>query len=145
MSYSVDVNLLLYASDEASPLYQPARRFLKRCGEDPDIFFLCWPTVFSYLRISTHPRIFANPLSPKEALANVEALLRLPRVRTASEGEDFLNVYRDISRRFPVRGNLVSDAHIAALLLQNGVRTIYTSDTDFRKFAFLDVRDPFLP
>jgi predicted nucleic acid-binding protein len=41
-----------------------------------------------------------------------------------------------------VRGNLVPDAHLAALLKQHGVRTLYTRDGDFRKFPFLDVRDP---
>jgi predicted nucleic acid-binding protein len=41
-----------------------------------------------------------------------------------------------------VRGNLVPDAHLAALLLQHGVKTLYTKDTDFRKFDFLNVRDP---
>jgi hypothetical protein len=30
-----------------------------------------------------------------------------------------------------------------ALLKQHGVRTVYTRDADFRKFPFLDVRDPF--
>ena len=143
MSYSVDVNVLLYASDQSSPQHYAAVLFLKRCETDPDIFFLSWPTIFSYLRISTHPRVFADPLSPREALANVEGLLKLPRVRTMSEGEDFIDVYREVSGRIPVRGNLVPDAHLAALLLQNGIRILYTTDTDFRKFDFLDVRDPF--
>ena len=34
------------------------------------------------------------------------------------------------------------DAHLAALLRHNGVRTLFTRDRDFRRFAFLDVRDP---
>jgi predicted nucleic acid-binding protein len=42
-----------------------------------------------------------------------------------------------------VRGNLVPDAHLAALLKQHGVRKLHTRDGDFRKFPFLDVRDPF--
>jgi predicted nucleic acid-binding protein len=37
----------------------------------------------------------------------------------------------------------VPDAHVAALLFQHGVRRFYTRDADFRRFAFLDVRDPF--
>ena len=46
-------------------------------------------------------------------------------------------------KRTPVRGNLVPNTHVAAILLQHGVRTLYTSDRDFRKFPSLDVRDPF--
>ena len=41
-----------------------------------------------------------------------------------------------------VRGNLVPDSHLAALLKQHDVRTIYTNDSDFRQFTFLDVRNP---
>jgi predicted nucleic acid-binding protein len=43
----------------------------------------------------------------------------------------------------PVRGNLVPDAHLAALLRQHGVTTLYTNDVDFRKFTFLTVVNPF--
>jgi toxin-antitoxin system PIN domain toxin len=97
----------------------------------------------SYLRIATHPGIFSAPLSPAEALANIEALAGLPHVRLLAEEDGFLEVYRSVAGAFPVRGNLVPDAHLAALLRQHGVRTLYTRDADFRKFAFLDVRDPF--
>lgn len=96
----------------------------------------------SYLRIATHPSIFAAPLSPSEALGNVSALLQLRHVRTLSEQEGFLEIYREVSGSFPVRGNLVPDAHLAAILRQHGVRTLYTNDADFRKFDFLEIRDP---
>jgi uncharacterized protein len=76
-------------------------------------------------------------------MLNVERLARLPHVRWLSEEPGFLDVYSDVTSRFPVRGNLVPDAHLAALLKQHGVRTLYTRDADFRKFDFLDVRDPF--
>ena len=52
--------------------------------------------------------------------------------------------YKEITGRFPVRGNLVPDAHLAAILHQHGVQKIYTGDRDFLKFDFLDVRDPFI-
>jgi len=137
MSYSVDVNILLYASDTSSPKHAEAIRFLKQRASDPDLFCIAWPTLIAFLRIATHPRIFAQPLSPDDALGNVESLLSLPRLRTLSEGEGFLEIYREVTARFPVRGNLVPDAHVAALLLQHGVRRLYTVDRDFRKFDFL--------
>jgi toxin-antitoxin system PIN domain toxin len=143
MSYSVDVNILLYASDTSSPKHAEAIRFLKQRASDPDLFCIAWPTLIAFLRIATHPRIFAQPLSPDDALGNVESLLSLPRLRTLSEGEGFLEIYREVTARFPVRGNLVPDAHLAALLLQHGVRRLYTVDRDFRKFDFLEVADPF--
>jgi hypothetical protein len=143
MSYAVDANVLLYASDTSSPKHAAALRFLKQRASDPDLFCLAWSTLTAFLRIATHPRIFSRPLSPDDALGNVESLLRLPRVRILSEREGFLEIYRNVTSRFPVRGNLVPDAHLAALLLQHGVRTLYTVDQDFRKFDFLDVVEPF--
>lgn len=143
MSFSCDVNVLLYASDSSSDVHQKARGFLNQATAGGDLFCLGWPTVMSYLRISTHPAIFSSPLTPAEALRNVDALVALPHVRLLSEQDGFLETYREVAGAFPVRGNLVPDAHVAALLRQHGVRTLYTRDADFRKFAFLDVRDPF--
>lgn len=143
MSFSCDVNVLLYASDASSPEQPRAHRFLLEASAGGDLFYLGWPTIMSYLRIATHPRIFGAPLTPAEAMLNVERLARLPHVRWLSEEPGFLDVYNEVTSRFPVRGNLVPDAHLAALLKQHGVRTLYTRDADFRKFDFLDVRDPF--
>ena len=143
MSFSCDVNILLYASDAASPVHAPARRFLEHTAAGGDLMCLGWPTVMAYLRMATHPRIFTAPLTPAEALRNVEALAGLPHVRLLGEEPGFLDVYRKVTGSFPVRGNLVPDAHLASLLRQHGVRTLFTRDTDFRKFDFLDVRDPF--
>ena len=143
MSYSVDVNVLLYASDQDSPRYDKAMQFLKNRASDPELFCICWSTLMAYIRISTHPSIFSNPLSPEEALENVESLLIQPRVRVLSEDDEFLVMYREVTSSFPVRGNLVPDAHLAALLLQHGVRKIYTADADFNKFDFLEVKNPF--
>jgi uncharacterized protein len=56
---------------------------------------------------------------------------------------DGVSAHRDASRHLRARGNLVPDAHVATILFQNGVRTLYPSDRDFRKFESLDVRDPF--
>lgn len=143
MSVSLDVNVLLYASDSQSPVHERAAALLRELASGGDIVCLAWPTLMSYLRIATHPGIFAAPLSPREALANVEALAALPHVRLLSEEAGFLDVYRDVAGSLPVRGNLVPDAHLAALLRQHGVKTLYTRDADFRKFRFLDLRDPF--
>jgi toxin-antitoxin system PIN domain toxin len=143
VSFSCDVNVLLYASDSASPVHAQAQGFLKRASAGGDLFCLGWPTVMSYVRIATHAGIFKAPLTPAEALGNVEALVALPHVRLLAEDDGFLEVYRAVTGAFPVRGNLVPDAHLAALLQQHGVRTLYTRDADFRKFPFLEVRDPF--
>ena len=95
-----------------------------------------------YLRIATHPAIFNQPLLPDEAARNVDALLALPQVRTIGEADGFWQEYRALAAELPLRGNLVPDAHLAALLRQHGVKTLYTRDRDFRKFSGLNLRDP---
>jgi toxin-antitoxin system PIN domain toxin len=97
----------------------------------------------AYLRIATHPRIFDAPLSAGAALANLGSLLALPRVRTIGERQGFLEAYAAVTGELTVRGNLVPDAHLATLLHQHGVRVLYTNDADFRRFEFLDLRNPF--
>ena len=42
-----------------------------------------------------------------------------------------------------MRGNDVPDAHLAALLRQHDVPTLYTNDRDFLKYSSLKVRNPF--
>lgn len=143
MSFAVDVNVLLYASDSASERHTRAIRFLRERARGGEVMCLAWPTILGYLRVATHPSIFDEPLTHTEAVSNVAALLALPHVRALSEEEGFWPVYRSVSSGVPIRGNLVPDAHLAAILRQHGVTVLYTVDRDFRKFDFLDVRDPF--
>lgn len=142
MSYSIDANLLLYASDSSSPYFIKARDFLFSCAEDGDLLCLTWPTLMAYLRISTHPSIFHEPLAPSVAWANIQGLLKLPRCRIIREEDTFAEDYTSATHGIVVRGNLVPDAHIATILRQHGVTRIYTADTDFLKFRFLEVVNP---
>ena len=143
MSVSLDANLLLYASDEASPFHERARQLLEQVAAGPEIVYLFWPTVMAYLRLATHPAVFERPLSPEEAAANVEALLALPHVQSPGEKERFWEVYRRVADDAGARGNLVPDAHLVSLMLENGVCTIWTHDRDYRRFKGIEVRDPF--
>ena len=143
MSFAIDANILLYASDESSSECGKARQLLETWIDSKDTFFLTWPTVMAYLRIATHPSIFSDPLSHAEAMENVEMLINCPHVRMLGEEEGFWECYKDITGEVPTRGNLVPDAHIAAIMRQYGIKTIYTRDRDFRKFGNLKAIDPF--
>ncbi len=142
MSYSIDANILLYASDESSPWHRSAKAFLEQRTTDPDILCLTWPILMAYQRIATHPAIFACPLAPELAWSNIQKLLALPRTRVIGETEEFPEDYRLVTTVITVSGNLVPDAHVATILREHGVRRIYTADTDFRKFDFLEVINP---
>jgi toxin-antitoxin system PIN domain toxin len=142
VSYAIDLNILLLASNSEAAEYSDAHTFLQECAGRPEILCLTWPTVMGYLRVATHPSIFSHPHSPREAIANIRSLLALPQARALGEEEGFLDIYESIGGA-SLRGNLVPDAHLAAILFQHGVTTLYTRDSDFRRFNFLDLRDPF--
>lgn len=142
MSYSLDANILLYASDESSEWHGKAKAFLEARADDPDILCLTWPILMAYQRIATHPAIFEKPLPPGLAWDNVQRLLALPRARVIQEAETFAEDYARAAVEASIAGNLVPDAHIATILREHGVRRVYTTDTDFRKFDFLEVINP---
>lgn len=142
MSFAVDVNILLYASASESPEHGKAVAFLSQCAAGPELCCFAWVTLMSYLRMATHPAILKRPLSHAEAAANVESLLSLPHVRAIGEDETYWATYRSVVKDAPVRGNLVPDAQLATILRCHGIKTLYTHDRDFRKFAHLEVRDP---
>jgi len=142
MSYSLDANILLYASDASSEWHAAAKAFVEERAEDPDLLCLTWPVLMAYQRIATHPAIFAKPLPPRTAWHNVMQLIALPRARVVTETENFSDDYRETAERSAAAGNLVPDAHVATILREHGVRRIYTADTDYRKFDFLEVINP---
>lgn len=143
MSFTLDANVLLYASDEASGYHVQARAFLERVAGGDELVYLFWPTVMAYVRVATHPAVFEHPLPPADAEANIDALLSLAHVQTAGEQDRFWLSYRRVARDADCRGNLVPDAHLVALMIENGVRTIWTHDRDYRRFPGIEVRDPF--
>ena len=143
MSYTLDANVLLYASDEASPVHREARTFIERMATGPEIAYLFWPTVMAYLRIATHPAVFARPLTIVEAVGNIEQLLARPHVRTSGETDAFWRTFRGVTDDALPSGNLVPDAHIVALMVENGVGIIWTRDRDYRRFPGIQARDPF--
>ena len=143
MSATVDVNILLYASDESSSFHAKAAGLIEQLARGPELLYLFWPVLMGYLRMATHPAIFPKPLSVGMATGNVGQLLGLPHARALGEGDDFWQVYGAVTSGAVVRGNLVSDAHLVALMRENGITTLWSHDRDFRKFEGLRVQDPF--
>ncbi len=143
MSHTLDANILIYASDGESRLHGRATDFIERIAAGPEITYLFWPTAMAYLRIATHPTIFAKPLTPQQAIDNVQALLDLPHVQAPGEQGRFWGRFLEVARDVAPTGNLVPDTHLVALMIENGVRVIWTHDRDFRKFQGITVRDPF--
>lgn len=141
MSVTLDANVLVYASNEGDPAHAPTRSLLERLAAGPDLLYLFWPALMGYLRIVTHPAILPRPLSPKEATENVSSLLARPHVHSPGEESGFWDLYLE-TQGDRARGNDVPDTHIATLMRQYGVATIYSRDRGFRRFNGIDVRDP---
>jgi toxin-antitoxin system PIN domain toxin len=142
VSVTLDANVLIDASNRDSLRHAPAGALLQRLAAGPDLLYVFWPVAMAYLRISTHPGIFAEPLEPAVAQRNLGDLLARPHVRTPGEATGFWAVYQQTVQVDVVRGNLVPDAHLVALMRQHGVSTIWTADRDFRRFPGITSRHP---
>jgi uncharacterized protein len=142
MSATLDANVLVYASNRADPVHQPALALVERLAAGPDLLYLFWPTIMGYLRIVTHAAIQPRPLPFEDAARNVTALLEQPHVRAPGEGDGFWSLYLGTAGAY-ARGNQVPDAHVAALMRQYGVGVIYTRDRELRRYEAIEVRDPF--
>ncbi|MGL5816148.1 MAG: TA system VapC family ribonuclease toxin [Phycicoccus sp.] len=143
MSVTVDTNVLVYASDTGSSRHRAAAGLIARLAVENRLVTLLWPSIMGYLRIVTNPRILDRPLSPADAMGNVDRLLALAHVRCVGESDRFWRTYRETADAVVPRGNLVPDAHLVALMREHGVREIWTHDRDFRLFDGIVVRDPF--
>jgi len=141
LSAAIDTNILLYAANSSSESFETARDLVERLALGPDLLYLFWPVAMGFLRLSTNPAVIDNPLSPSEALSSLTDLIERNNVRTPGEAPDFLAIYRETAWA-GTRGKDVTDAHIAALMRQHGVNTIYTRDRDFRRFDGIRVENP---
>lgn len=142
MSATIDTNVLLYAVNESDPASATAHALLERLARGPELLYVFWPVTMGFLRLSTNPALTDAPLSPTEALAMVSDLIDRSHVRTPGEAPGFLGAYRETASA-GTRGRDVTDAHIATLMRQHGVGTIYTRDRDFRRFDGIRVENPF--
>jgi toxin-antitoxin system PIN domain toxin len=142
VSATVDTNILLYSVNASDPTSETAHALMERLARGPDLLYVFWPVIMGFLRLSTHSSLTDAPLSPGEALAAMRSLIERPHVRTPGEAPGFLSIYSETASA-GTRGKDVTDAHIAALMRQHGVRTIYTRDRDFRRFDGVAVENPF--
>lgn len=133
-----DANLLLYACDSVSPFHERARIWWQECLSGDEAVGLAHPTLFAFLRISTSPRIFANPLTLAASVAQIRSWLgrRVCQVLQAS-ADHTARVVALLESAGGTAGNLVTDAQIGALAIAYRA-VVHTADRDFLRFS--DVR-----
>jgi toxin-antitoxin system PIN domain toxin len=136
-----DVNLLLYAIDEAAPRHAQARGWLEEALSGTEEVGFAWAVLLGFVRISTNPAAFEDPLDGAQAFAYAEEWLARPVASTLSPGPGHIALMRQLLQPLGVAGNLTSDAHLAALAIEHGAE-LCSSDTDFARFEGLRWRDP---
>lgn len=105
---------------------------------------LPWQTIGAFLRISTHPRVAAHPLTAESAWEFVQSWLGLPSVWIPAAGRATARIYDDLNRRVGITGNLVPDGMLASQAIEHGVELV-SADGDFARFPGLRWRNPLMP
>ncbi len=144
--FVVDTNILLYAVNPDSPDHARARSALEewRTGGAP--WFLTWGIVYEFLRVSTHRRVFQDPLTLTQAQSWMDALLETPGLGVLVETDRHRPVLEELAQAHPrASGNLLHDLHTVALMKEHGVSEIRTADTDFHQFPSVRVTNPLNP
>ncbi|MFI5387951.1 MAG: TA system VapC family ribonuclease toxin [Fimbriimonadales bacterium] len=139
---AVDTNILVYSEIVSSAHHRAARRLLTELVEGPVAWAIPWPCVYEFLRVVTHPRVFSPPAPLDLALHDLDQILASPTLVLLSETERHAEVMNSVVSESGVTGNLLHDAHIAALCIEHGVAELLTGDRDFSRFP-LRVKNPF--
>jgi toxin-antitoxin system PIN domain toxin len=137
----LDANLLIYAHDTSSPFQEGARRWLERIFSGSQAVRVSWVTLLAFLRITTNPRLFGEPLSTAEAIGYMRDWLATPCVELLSPGKLHLSILDRLLSESGARGPLVMDVHLAALAIEHQA-TLCTTDGDFRRFRGLRLYFP---
>jgi toxin-antitoxin system PIN domain toxin len=140
---ALDTNVLIFAEITSSPQHDRAVAVLRECSEGAAAWAIPWPCVYEFLRVVTHPRVYHPPVPIEVALADLATVLSSPSLVLLSETARHAEILDEIVRSSAVTGNLVHDAHIAALCIEHGVTELVTGDRDFHRFAGLRVQNPF--
>lgn len=141
--FVVDTNVLVYAADAASPFHAACRERVERWRRDEPSWFTTWGILYEFLRVTTHARVLKKPWSAPRAWGFVEVLLESPGLSVLVETDRHQEVAGRVLDELPaLSGSVLHDVHTAVLMREHGIGRIYTRDTDFSRFPFLEVVDP---
>jgi toxin-antitoxin system PIN domain toxin len=128
--FVVDLNVLLYAVNSASPFHERARGWLDHSLNGAGTVAFCWTVLLGFVRLSTHPAVFPRPLGVDEAFGVLEVWLSARGAVVIEPGPQHLTVLRQLLDQLQAGGNLSGDAHLAALAVERRIG-VCTFDRDF--------------
>ena len=139
----VDTNLLIYATFKDAPEYDRARAWLEeRLADGEGTVALCWPVVYSFIRLTTSPRVFGrHAVTVRDGWAVAAAYLDQPAVRLVVPGSGHVAIASELAGTPGLRSDDVPDIEIAALAIEHGL-VLASHDHGFRRFSGLRVVDP---
>jgi toxin-antitoxin system PIN domain toxin len=136
-----DLNLLIYASDGRAQHHAAAHAWWSECLNGRERIGLAWSVALGYLRIVTSPRVMERPLPIGEAQADVTFWLSRRNVVMIEPTSRHLEILTGLLEPIGVGGNLVQDAHLAALAVEHG-GDVHSADGDFARFSGVRYRNP---
>lgn len=137
----VDVNLLLYAKSTTFPQHERAREWLDEGLAGPGRVGLPWSCLISFVRIIASPRLFPGALPVAEAWEQVEDWLDRDSAWVPVPGDRHREILTDLVHRAKPKGDLMMDAHLAALAIEHGL-IMASADRDFARFPGLRWENP---
>jgi toxin-antitoxin system PIN domain toxin len=132
----VDVNLLISATTAQAPNHLSAKNWLNALVQGDEEIGLPWAVLVGFVRIATNPRALTNPFTLDAALRQVNEWLALPGVRVLHPTADHERYFAEQGRASKATGNLVTDAHLAALAIEHDCK-LASNDADFGQFPGL--------
>ncbi len=137
----VDANILLYATDNSSPHNEIATRWLEAALRGDRRVGIPWQSIGAFLRISTNPRIYANPLSAAQSWGCVQSWLAAEPTWVPPASASTARILGRLIAGRDVAAELVPDAMLAALAIEHGL-TIISADSDFARFGEVRWENP---
>ena len=136
-----DLNLLVYAYNIGAPAHAEARRWWEDLLSDSEAVRIPWAVCLGFVRLMTHRAVLLTPLPTADAVATVRSWLDLPNVEILDPGPRHLEYFERALAQAGTGGNLVTDAHIAALAMEFQAE-VHSNDADFARFAGLRWHNP---
>jgi hypothetical protein len=137
----VDANVLLYAVNEDAPFHDRARGWLDDALNAEETVGFAWIALLAFLRLATRPGLFPRPLDVGRATETVGLWLDQPPSVVLNPTQRHGALLRSLLENAGSGGNLVNDAHLAALAVEHGAE-IVSFDSDFARFSGVRWQSP---